>query len=334
MPTPASIVMHYHGDLLPDLAVQARLDGVGRRIRWMQAIAAILASLGGLTGVWGVFQFVRSAEELGQLGSYLAGTTGTLWSAAALALIYVAFLGQERQSINQEEGLRLNRLDLQQTQEELRGQKEQLAAQSLTQRVQRFESTFFQMLNLHHQIVNHIDRAVTRGGFTALVSGTPATHEVQRHGRDVFVDLYKTLVREYRHVKDKGGEPSLDYVVGTIYEQLYQTNQSDLGHYFRNLYTLVKLVKAADIGDKATYTNIVRAQLSSHELLLLFYNGLSARGRMKFKPLIEEYRLLKNMPVDLLLAPSHREGYASIASTPPALSEKAMPEVRGGADRK
>jgi len=69
-------------------------------------------------------------------------------------------------------------------------------------------------------------------------------------------------------------------------------------------------------------------------LLLLFYNGLSARGSVKFKPLIEEYRLLKNMAIELLLAPSHRESYASIASTPPALPQKAAPDVGGGIDHK
>ena len=43
------------------------------------------------------------------------------------------------------------------------------------------------------------------------------------------------------------------------------------------------------------YTSITRSQLSDYELLLLFYNGLSEMGE-KFKPLIEEYALLKNLP--------------------------------------
>ena len=41
---------------------------------------------------------------------------------------------------------------------------------------------------------------------------------------------------------------------------------------------------------------MIRAQLSDYELLWIFYNCLSENGLEKFKPLIEEYSLLKNLP--------------------------------------
>lgn len=65
----------------------------------------------------------------------------------------------------------------------------------------------------------------------------------------------------------------------------------------------MKFVNRSDVTDKRFYTNLIRAQLSSHELLLLFYNCLSDLGREKFKPLVEEYGLLKNMPQELLYNP-------------------------------
>jgi hypothetical protein len=43
------------------------------------------------------------------------------------------------------------------------------------------------------------------------------------------------------------------------------------------------------------YTNLVRAQLSKYELLILFYDCLSTLGRVKFKPLVEEYAMLKTV---------------------------------------
>jgi hypothetical protein len=68
----------------------------------------------------------------------------------------------------------------------------------------------------------------------------------------------------------------------------------------------VKFVHQSDIDDKRLYTNLIRAQLSSYELVLLFYNCLSELGREKFKPLVEVYALLKTLPRDLLAnAPDH-----------------------------
>ena len=45
---------------------------------------------------------------------------------------------------------------------------------------------------------------------------------------------------------------------------------------------------------------VIRAQLSSYELLLLFYNCHSSLGKKKFSPLIVKYALLENMSQDNL----------------------------------
>ena len=105
---------------------------------------------------------------------------------------------------------------------------------------------------------------------------------------------------------------NFDVILDT-YLRFYNKNQSDLGHYFRNLYHIIKLVKYSDIVDKLKYTNLVRAQLSSYELLLLFYNCLSTNGKEKFKPLIEEFHLLKNMPKKELIYPQDIEQYSNSA---------------------
>ncbi len=71
-----------------------------------------------------------------------------------------------------------------------------------------------------------------------------------------------------------------------------------LGHYFRNLYHIVKYIdddkslKTFDL--KYKYAKILRAQLSAPEINLIALNGLTYYGE-GFKPLIDKYRLLKNM---------------------------------------
>ena len=103
-------------------------------------------------------------------------------------------------------------------------------------------------------------------------------------------------------------------VANMIYLDFYHKHQSDVGHYFRSLYHIIKFIDLSDIKDKHLYTDLVRAQLSSFELTLLFYNCISDLGREKFKPLVEKYALLKNMPMDLLIdQPYHPSLYAPSA---------------------
>jgi Putative phage abortive infection protein len=58
---------------------------------------------------------------------------------------------------------------------------------------------------------------------------------------------------------------------------------------------------------------ILRAQLSSTELLLLFYNGLSEFGREKLHPLICKYAFLEQLPEVDLLRKDHNKLYSVFA---------------------
>ena len=80
-----------------------------------------------------------------------------------------------------------------------------------------------------------------------------------------------------------------------LFSQIYQPS---IGHYFRNLYHIVVSVDSSNVENKAHYIKILRAQLASDELLLLFYNGLSNDGYTKFKPLIEKYSLLERVDTE------------------------------------
>jgi len=98
----------------------------------------------------------------------------------------------------------------------------------------------------------------------------------------------------------------------TFYEDFYNEHETLLAPYFRNLYHVIKFVKTSDIQDKRRYTSLARAQLSKHELFLLFYDCLSSQGK-GFKPLVEEFGLLEHFDKKLLLNQSHAELYASSA---------------------
>jgi hypothetical protein len=60
-------------------------------------------------------------------------------------------------------------------------------------------------------------------------------------------------------------------------------------------YNLIKFISNSEIDDKKFYTDILRAQLSSHELLLLHYNSQSNYGK-KILHYLSEFNLLKHLP--------------------------------------
>ena len=89
------------------------------------------------------------------------------------------------------------------------------------------------------------------------------------------------------------------------YERLREHRKGSLDHYFRNLYHIVKFVDQNAPSDTASaYTAILRAQLSTPELLLLFYDGLSTHGE-KFNPLIRKYDLLQQLAPEEVPAYNH-----------------------------
>jgi hypothetical protein len=82
----------------------------------------------------------------------------------------------------------------------------------------------------------------------------------------------------------------------------FSGHASRLGHYFRHLYLAVKsVVNSKDINayeDKMKYLRLLRAQLSNHEQILLFYNWLSDYGASwenKDNQYFTEYCMIHNL---------------------------------------
>jgi hypothetical protein len=88
----------------------------------------------------------------------------------------------------------------------------------------------------------------------------------------------------------------------------FSGHASRLGHYFRHLYLAVKNVVqskvVSDYDEKMKYLKILRAQLSNHEQMLLFYNWLSSYGENwenDTNHFFTEYRMIHNLWHDNLM---------------------------------
>lgn len=277
------------------------------KIKVFSAVAWFCVILGFLAVVPGVCRLVSEANadktqitlsSLSSFGSYLQGAVQSLWSLAAFLFIYVAFLGQKQQLKLQSEQFEIEQRQqedqIKQQQGQLEDQRQQFKIQNESIQRQAFESSFFQLLNLHNQIVN------------AMRDTDPFDQSKESFGRACFEQWYK-YAKKMNFVDENENVRVVDGV--GRYMWLYNRLQGELGHYFRNLYHVIKFVKESDVlknvdaaieyKNRRRYTSLVRATLSQFELAMLFYNGVGDHGD-KFKPLIEEFGLLENFDQSVL----------------------------------
>lgn len=204
----------------------------------------------------------------GQFGDFVGGVLNPVLAFLAFILLLATLRLQNRELQNSSRELENSSRELAKSAEALKLQNEALA-------LQNFESTFFQMLR---RISDLVSQAKSR----------------TLSGRAALADIYADLARLHQ-----GANKTLDRVatIETIYPRFYSAVRGELGHYFRSLYHVFTFIDRSHLTDqdKSIYANIVRAQLSTYELCLLFYNGTWGEGKEGFKPLIEKYGILKHV---------------------------------------
>jgi hypothetical protein len=156
--------------------------------------------------------------------------------------------------------------------EEVKKTREEYEITNNTMKKQQFDNTFFNMVNLHNDIVKSLQ-----------------VYDIKTVGR---IALNRILDEVIASIESHQGSNLTEQLenIKTTYKNLYSYHDAVLGHYFRNLYRIVKFVHLAELtlSEKSNYLGILRAQLSKDELLLLFLNALSDKGE-KFKDLIIIY---------------------------------------------
>jgi hypothetical protein len=232
-----------------------------------------------------------NTDAYGSFGDQF-GFTNALFSGLALAGVIVAILMQS-------EELRLQRRELELTRNVLRQQSKQLNRQAKASEQQVFESTFFQLLSLHLDLVSSI--SIRRPGGDIL------------HGRRALshvASLVSNAIPRSKHTASPHCTPSDSLlnkrraVINTAYMQIFDSRLSNIiGHYFRNLYVIMRYVDDSYIQDKSTYIRLLRAHISEAEALILFYNCASDVGWDKFMPIASKYHIFDNLRKDILASP-------------------------------
>lgn len=156
-------------------------------------VAVVLIAL----GIFLIFSVNHFAEwsvkikdnDFDKFGEFIGGVVGTFVSLIGVGLIFLTYRTQTK---------------------ELRATKEIAAKQNQTQQIQQFESTFFNLVSLHHQIVNSIDEEFDP--FKNNIVNYPIN---KYKGRDFFKELAKAI--EYIYTDIQGAQ-----YVYAVYKDDYQ----------------------------------------------------------------------------------------------------------------
>lgn len=247
-------------------------------------VFSILVLAGTIILVWatypawiGNFFLIPSDEKLqGVLGTFgdSFGALNTLFSGLAFSGIIISIFLQSK--------------ELKETRGEIKAQGKQFKLQTEALTKQIFENTFFQLLHLHNEITQSIS-VDQLGSFSA--------NKPDLTGRAAFKELYTNKFGQHIFIYELGlNESECPDNTNDYYLMFHDVYGSQLGHYFRNIYQILKFVDQGSVINKKFYTNLLRAQLSSYELALLFFNCLSDLGIENFKPLVEKYEIFEHLP--------------------------------------
>lgn len=199
-------------------------------------------------GCWGIVPLIYSPPDGSGTFGDMFGVVNALFSGLAfVGLIYTILLQRE---------------DLKLTQDELRGQKEELKTQNGTLKLQRFESTFFNLVNAHLTLLN--SEMTNRSVLNAIL--------VRLRKRLLHMEIGRKLdkvsyldVRKVYHETIEDIDNALFLFAGSISSLLHFVSKSNL----------------IDDDDRIYYFSLLRSYISKEEGTLLYYY-LSLEDRLLF----------------------------------------------------
>lgn len=203
------------------------------------------------------FDFAKTSNDFGIFGDYIGGTVGTIVGIISIYLLYITYTSQVRFARKQD----------------------------VSAKRQQFESTFFCLLSQQQMLRENLQGQIGNERLQGIAYLTKLREELS--------DALSCLNYRQDEISSKN-KTMLKYIVNQLYLDFFLPNVSNLGHYFRHLYHILKYVDESNIDDAKSYIDILQAQLSNDELYLLSINGISNFGRRKMFPLMNKYSLLEN----------------------------------------
>lgn len=263
------------------------------------------------------FSYDLATDKLGQFGDFIGGFLGTVLTMVATYYIYKTY----------------------------HSQKDELDNQKKLINQQQFESTFFNLLNIHIDIKKNLNIDFSDATFKPQEYN--GVDKVQINGLEVFIDVkqftkfmysriiknstpvneifnkkvpnpdIKTTLDEYHKLSesDKSDEKKN---IEFIYKYIFSRYQNQISHYCRNVYHILKFIRENEeeykFNNCKKYSDILQSQLNVDEQFVLFYNFIifDINDNDKFLhpiDIVNHYSFLENIGIDNLISKEHENFY-------------------------
>jgi hypothetical protein len=246
-------------------------------------IGIFLIIVGGIVFGWNAISFDLSqtadGNRIGLFGDFIGGIVGSIWALAGVILFYVALQSQKTDILINQQALKQQIKEFELQRVELAETRKVFELQSETLRIQQFESTFFNMINIQFDIVS-------------------STQISKMQGKIAYRHYYQSLGARCHMEKEqevlKGVKETEDHLIAS-YEP-----------YFTHLKEMMLFVDSRSDLNSFKYMNIIRSILSHHEVLVLFYYALEDRI---YKSIFEKYGFFDGLNINDLFLTTHRKFY-------------------------
>jgi uncharacterized membrane protein len=257
----------------PDFVKQRR-----RLFRTYLAVALLIGAGGWLLLVALYFyRFPGGLSERpadwGVFGDYLGGVLGPILAFASFIVVLVSLFESRIQAADERRA---------------RG-------------IETLMTAFTRLIERVAETVHDLRYERTRVTPLGLAAASASVDEVR--GREAFRAMFQHALKSpYLHDAGAREAPSAERYAALM-KKLDADWGYELGVYFRLLNHLFTFIDLADLPleERTRLANFARAQISSYELSMLFYNGLWGEGRASFKPLAEKYGLFKHLQPEHVL---------------------------------
>lgn len=177
-------------------------------------------------------------------------------------------------------------------------QQKQIDDAATDQHLQRFERTFYELLRLIREARDAVEYR-----YTDQYEGGTREQEKDYEAKVFGNEAFKRAQFEMAYWVSTWGrniekEMTSDDLAQIYTRFIHDRYESTFAPYYRLLYTTLLRIKTdpkLSIEDKQRYGNLLRSQLTSHEVAMCCYNGLAAVSG-SFKQLLTEFRIIKYLP--------------------------------------
>lgn len=252
---------------------------------------------------------VSNQSEWGVFGDFFGGLLNPIVGIVTLVLLVKTLLSQQRAIELQSDELALQRQELKSQREETARSTAALDAQHQAIVRQSFEQSLFTWLGSYRELIRELQSNMSdfqeRQGRSLL---NAMAHRLSYEGlqgktnsyvwRRFDEEAWETIVARAKlgRRRDQIAVCRLIDILLDEYSELESKHESDLGSLYRTLYRMLSWIDDSPLSneDKWHYVALVRAQLSTSELVLLLLNGIYYDG-MNLGFLCEKYAIFDNL---------------------------------------